>query len=330
MILNSARPLLLTHAKVDADAAGSLIAMSQLCTALDRPPVAVTSGDGTVPDSLAYLLPVLDTVAEGKPPSEIPDLIVFVDCAGHDRANPTVENSVPWIDQATWINIDHHVTNSRFGELNIVVPEAAATCEILEAVFSTLDLEIPETCATAMLSGIYGDTLGLKTPSTRPSTMRACARLIEAGADLDLIVDKQFRMKPYSSIKLWAEIFQTVQVQGKLIWAYVDDNMLQRSGARSSEAEGFVNHIAGTIGMLASALLYEEDSGWRVSMRSPHLHVNVAEICNLFGGGGHPRAAGCVLPPGLASRESFLKQVEALLEPLPIIERTIHSSHDQI
>lgn len=330
LIERARSPLVVTHARVDADAIGAIVAMVHLCRELGRTDTHGLSGDGSTPGYLLFLdadgaLTDLDAVDWPAV-----DLLIFVDCADDSRANPATERALAARPQRPPIvNIDHHVTNTRFGDLDLVVPEAAATCQILERIYEALRLPISSQCATVMLAGIYGDTLGLKTPSTTPDAMRASAMLVESGADLDRIVDHLFRKKPYSSIKLWGEALQHVEWRGRLIWAYVDQGMLDRAGAEMSEAEGFVNFITGAIGAFAAALLYKENSGWRVSLRSIRDDVNVSDLAKRYGGGGHPRAAGAKLAPGDAARDAFLDDIAAQLALLPEGEEQLFANAAQ-
>lgn len=307
-----------THARVDADALGSAVAMGALAKALGKPPAVVTSGDGAIPASLLFVDQSLVMSSDGRDCVGQVDLVIFVDCADADRANPLFKDVLQNRDPLPKvINIDHHVTNSRFGDLNLVVPEAAATCEILVEAYVGLDLPIDHETATAMLAGIYGDTLGLKTPSTRPATMRASAELVEAGAYLDLVVDHLFRKKPYSTVLLWGEAQMKARWHRRLVWSCVDHEMLARAGAASTETDGLVNFLAGTIGAFAAALAQETADGWRVSLRSTTEAVNVAQLAQRFGGGGHPRAAGVRLDPGAEALEHFLDDIAAQLDVLP-------------
>lgn len=330
LIAAAKAPLVITHARVDADAVGSTVAMVHLCRELGRPTTRGLSGDGQTPGYLLFLdaegaLAKLDAIDWSAV-----DLLIFVDCADAERANPATARALAArAEHVPIVNIDHHITNTRFGDLDLVVPDAAATCQILERIYEALGLPISSHCATVMLAGIYGDTLGLKTPSTTPDAMRASAMLVESGADLDRIVDHLFRKKPYSSIKLWGEALQHVDWRGRLIWAYVDQEMLDRAGAEMSEAEGFVNFITGAIGAFAAALLYKEEGGWRVSLRSIRDDVNVSELAKRYGGGGHPRAAGAKLPPGNDARDAFLDDIAAQLALLPEGEEQLFANAAQ-
>lgn len=310
------RLVILTHANPDADAVASALGIAEICVQLGSEPRMVAAGDGMLPANLTFITGS-ERIRELNA-AEIPDsdLLVLVDCSDQQRLGPLYHEMADELDRhRPTINIDHHVTNTRFGSFNIVIPQAAATSEIVTGIHQSLGFEIDPVGATTLLAGVYGDTLGLRTPSTTPATMRIAAALLEAGADLDTIVDQLFRLKPYSSVCLWAEALQRTRWQGSLLWTQIDAGMLERTGADRSEAEGLVNFLAGTIGARASAILYLEPWGWRVSMRTLADDVNVAEILRQFSGGGHPRAAGARLAPGDASRDSFLTAVARLLEP---------------
>jgi phosphoesterase RecJ-like protein len=315
-ILASARPTILTHANPDADAVAGALGALALCRHLHREPTLVTAGDHTLPDNLRFLPGCEQLLRADDAAISASDLLILVDCADVSRLGPQFyELTSEFERHRNIINIDHHVTNTRFGTLNLVVPEASATAEIITALLQALDLEIAPDEATALLAGLYGDTLGLRTPSTTPGTLRASATLIEAGADLDTIVDNLFRLKPFSTVTLWGEALQRAQWRGALVWTAIYPDMLERSSASRPEAEGVVNFLAGVIGARAGALLYEESWGWRVSLRSLALDVDVSALAGRHGGGGHPRAAGCRLPHGEAAKEAFLNDIAAQLGP---------------
>lgn len=316
LVRGSTAPVILTHANPDADAVAAALGMRTLVRHLGVEPRLVASGDAALPANLEFLngAPDLKRADDGAVSSS--DLLILMDCSDPSRLGPLFYRLATEFERARRIvNVDHHVTNHRFGTLNLVVPESASTAEIVVGLFDELGIEIDADCATALLAGIYGDTLGLRTPSTTPDSLRTAAELIEAGADMDAIVDALFRLKPYSTICLWGEALQRAKWRGSLIWTQVDQDMLTRTGADRTEAEGIVNFLAGTIGSRAAALLYHETWGWRVSMRTLADDVDVARLLGLFGGGGHQRAAGARLEPGEASRERFLNEVSSLLGP---------------
>jgi phosphoesterase RecJ-like protein len=315
-ISTAARPVILAHANADADAVASALGAAMICERLGHPATLVTSGDASLPNNLRFIAGAERLIAQDDERIAQADVLIFVDCSDISRLGPLYYRLANDLERnRPTVNIDHHVTNARFGELNIVIPQAAATAEIIAGIASELGFELDASEATTLLAGVYGDTLGLRTPSTTPATLRIAATLLEAGANLDAIVDALFRMKPYSTVALWGEALSTARWCGGLLWTEIDPEMLERAGADRTEAEGLVNFLAGTNGARAAALLYKEPAGWRVSMRSLTQDVNVAEILQHHGGGGHPRAAGAKLPPGPDARDSFLNDIAARVGP---------------
>lgn len=315
----ASRALIVTHANPDADAVSALLVTAQLLRRSGAQVIAAV-GDGAMPENLTFLpgidqlAPIVDVTIEGV------DLVVMVDCADKHRAGPIFEQHQDWFSgQLPIANIDHHVTNTRFGSMNLIDPIAAATCEVISHLVDVAHLEIDANDATCLFTGIQGDTLGLRTPSTTSTTLRVSADLLDAGADLDRIVDNLYRVKPFTTVKLWGEILATARMEGALVWAQVTPGALRRSEADQSEAEGIVNFIAGSRGALVGALLYQLHGGWRVSLRSIREDVNVAVLAARFGGGGHPRAAGCKLSGGIAARDAFLQDIGEQLSKLPTV-----------
>lgn len=309
--------LLVSHANPDADAISSLLAFRRACVGPNRS-IAMAIGPGTIPETLAYLNGIgeitrVDSVNGGQF-----DLVVFLDSADEERVGPLGASLLVAAKKtARVINIDHHVTNSRYGDVNLVDADAAATCEILHLLLEDLAVEVSPTTATTLLTGIQGDTLGLRTPSTTGRTLEVAASLLRSGADLDTIVDCLFRIRPYSTLKLWGEALSVARFQGELIWTEITDEMLRRSGADESEAEGIVNFLAGTEGARAAAMLYRKSDGWRVSMRSIGNDVDVSELAGLFDGGGHSRAAGCRLSGDESERQRFLDTIADRIRLVP-------------
>jgi bifunctional oligoribonuclease and PAP phosphatase NrnA len=310
-IASSRNVLAVSHANPDADAVAALIAFKLAFEHAQRS-VTMVLGPGTLPETLAFLPETNHVVSVDTVNVSDYDLVIFLDCADEERvgiSGPIVLAAAQSASEI--INIDHHVTNSRFGTINLVDPDSAASCEILLLLFEDLGVSLTPELATTLMAGIQGDTLGLRTPSTTGRTLEASAMLLRAGADLDTIVDYLFRIRPYSTLKLWAEALNAVAFTGQLIWTEITPDMLDRAGADESEAEGIVNFLAGTQGARAAAMLYRKPDGWRVSLRSITDDVDVSRLAGLFGGGGHARAAGCSVPGDVGARDDFLSTIAA-------------------
>lgn len=301
--------LAVSHSNPDADSIASLLAFQRAFQSESRS-VELATGSGTIPETLDFLDGTDEIVPADHLRVEKYDLVAFLDCADEERVGePGSQILNQAIDRVPVINIDHHVTNSRFGTMNLIDSKAAATCEILQLLFEDLSIQTDANQATVLMSGIQGDTLGLRTPSTTGRTLEVSARLLDAGADLDTIVDYLFRIRPYSTLRLWAHALSAVEFTGELIWTEITTEMLDDAGADESEAEGIVNFLAGTRGARAAAMLYRKPDGWRVSMRSLTDDVDVSQLTSLFGGGGHSRAAGCSLSGDVSVRDEFLHTV---------------------
>lgn len=302
-----------THQNVDADGLATPLALMHALNPLGANIIPVIS-DGRYPKALAFLPGIDKALRYGQ--DELPnfDLICMLDCSDKRRLGAFYEDDPSRVEGAYPIlNVDHHVTNDNYGEINIVAPDAAATAEILAEIIRYWQIPVSKTIAQCLLAGVYGDTLGLRTDATRPRTMRIAADLVEAGANPAQITDELFRFKPRSTVCLWESALHHVDQTGKLIWTEVNFEILQKCGADPSEGEGIVNFLSGTEGTRAAAMLYQNETGYRVSMRSLSNDVDVAAICSVFGGGGHPRAAGCTVIGGIAERDEFLQHVAELL-----------------
>ena len=315
-LLRSARTVLMpTHKNVDADGLASPLAIMYALAPLGAKLVPMVS-DGDVPSNLEFLPGVERVLRYGIDPLPNYDAMCLVDVSDLRRLHSFYADDPSRVDgRVPIVNVDHHVTNDRFGAVNIVEPGAASSAEIVADLLQVWGCEVTTTIAECLLAGIYGDTLGLRTPDTTSRTMRTAADLVDTGARLSPIVDALFRLKPMSTVCLWERALRNVQWTGTLIWTEVSKEMLRSCSAVSAEAEGLVNFLSGTEGSRAAGLLYEDDGGWRVSLRSLSEEVDVAAVAAVLGGGGHARAAGAQIRGGLAEKTAFLEKVSELIAP---------------
>lgn len=314
--LSSAKRVLMpTHQNVDADGLASPLAIVHALAQRGVEAVAMVS-DGQLPPNLAFLPGIEQVVVYGSDPLPEYDLLCLVDCSDRSRLGAFYRDDPARVDgQVPIVNIDHHVTNDHFGVVNVVFPTAASTAEVVADLIGCWGVEMTTDIAQCLLAGIYGDTLGLRTEATTARTMRTAADLVDAGANPAAITDQLFRLKPVSTVCLWEHALRRVAWTGALIWTEVAQDDLAECKASASEAEGLVNFLAGTEGSRAAAILYQTDGGWRVSMRSLPSDVDVAAIASEFGGGGHPRAAGCQVNGGEAEKQRFLRRVAERIVP---------------
>lgn len=303
--LNAASAILIpTHINADGDSLATVIALGRALLSLGKQVVTVIS-DGRVPPALEFLLTddaPLRYTGQPLPPT---DLTLMVDITGLARLGALSTDQPERFRQSVVLNIDHHISNERFGVVNLVDATAAATAELIYLLLTQWALPITPAIASPLLTGLLTDTLGLQTSSTTPRTLRVAADLVAAGAPLEAIVWSSFRAKPLSSARLFGAIVATATLQDGLLTAEVSQATLAATGAQSGETESAVTYLTGVEGTIVFALYYEQPTGWRVSLRSNSDRLDVSALAGRFGGGGHARAAGVTLQGGPELRARF-------------------------
>jgi phosphoesterase RecJ-like protein len=315
--LTRARTVLMpTHPNVDADGLATPLALMHMLERRGINAVPLVS-DPEIPRSLKFLPGIERVILYGHDPLPEYDLLCLLDASDRKRLGAFYTDDPDRIEAGVpIINIDHHVTNERYGDVAIVDPRATSTSEVMFRLMQHWGEPLTPVVAQCLLAGIYGDTLALRTEGTTPETMRIAADLIEAGANPAPVIEGLFILKPSSTVCLWERALGKVHTMGQLIWTEVTESDLAECDAHRSESEGIVNFLLGTEGTQVAAILYEQAEGWRVSLRSLP-PVDVAAISAVFGGGGHPRAAGCSLEGGQEAKWSFIDRVNQLIASPP-------------
>lgn len=294
--------LVITHVGPDGDALGSLTAVG---VALRQMGIHATLlCDNPVAERFSYL-PLADQV---RPPSDSRpsdyDLLIAVDCGDETRMGQsfaTLPTTIP-----TVINIDHHVTNTYFGDIQLVVPEAVSATEILYDLFCNIGLTITTDLAMCLLTGVVTDTLGFRTVGVRAKTLRIASELVEAGADLPLITMQGLSRKSYTTAQLWQIGLNNMRLEDGLIWTKINNSQREAIGYNNTSTGGLVNFLGNVTQAAMSAVLLEMNDGTvRVGFRC-NPPYSVSELALNLGGGGHPLASGCSL-------DGPLEKVEALV-----------------
>jgi phosphoesterase RecJ-like protein len=204
------------------------------------------------------------------------------------------------------INIDHHITNTRFGDINVVDPQAASTTEILYKLFSEMQVEISPDIALALLTGLVTDTLGFRTNNVNANTLHAAADLVEAGADLGFVTMHALNLRSLSTLELWRTGMNNMQIDQGLIWTTITKGERRAANFRSNSSVGLVNLLADVDQVSMGAVLMEmDDDTVKVGLRCRPPY-DVSEIAIAFGGGGHALAAGCTISGPLAKAEAVI------------------------
>jgi len=288
------RFLVTSHENPDGDALGSLLATDLALQALGKDSTMVLTGPAPLPGEYRFLeLPELGLLRE--PPADLAErVLVAVDCANATRiVDPALLERA-----ALSVNIDHHHDNSRFADVNLVVPEASSTGEVLADVFAGLGVTLTPEIAEALYVALVTDTGRFQYTNTTPKALRLAADLIEAGADVHKVFQGVYETVQFAKLKLLARALDRAQVfeGGRIVVSYLLRTDFAEVGAAEPYSEGIIDSLRSVEGAELAALIREPprdgSPARKVSLRSSVDELDVSAIARLFGGGGHPQAAG--------------------------------------
>lgn len=223
------------------------------------------------------------------------DVAISVDCGSPDRLGL---GRGPFEGAKVSVNIDHHVSNERFGKLNIVEPTAAASGEVIFDILKTMQVPLDANIATCLYTAIVTDTGGFKYSNTTAKVMETVAQLVAAGADPEYIFKQLYEEQPMSQVMLQADaLLQTRFNAAKTIgWTAVPRALLHQHHALDEHVDGLVESIRRIDSVLVAVVFKETESGYtKVSIRSDTHDIDVSTVMGKFGGGGHKMAAGCTM-----------------------------------
>ncbi len=279
------------HRNPDGDAIGSITAMAQLLeTNIPDVPVGLYCSD-PAPPTFGFLSFVHRIKQDLRP--EEGDVFVFLDSA--EPKLTEYHETLPQIFSGVLPSVcfDHHPTNTRYATVNIVVPEASSTCEILVDFAVSAGWELTPDIATSLLTGVYTDTGGLLHSNTTPHVYRTVARLLKSGARQQTIVQQVFRSAKISTLRLWGRVLEKISItpEGGAISALTEGDF-RSTGAEYSELTGAIDYVNAVPGMKFSLVLSERAGQVKGSLRTLRDDVDVSKMAGAFQGGGHKKAAG--------------------------------------
>jgi bifunctional oligoribonuclease and PAP phosphatase NrnA len=294
--------LVIAHVDPDGDAIGSLTAVGQALHQLGKRVVLVC--DDAVPERFHYL-PMATEVRREPNASLHYDLVIAVDCGDALRmgwAFMSLPDPKPSV-----VNIDHHITNTRFGTFNVIDPNASSTAEILNIFLKEMGVELTPGIAESLLTGIVTDTIGFRTSNVTPSTLRAAADLIEVGADITAISLQALHQKSLATVQMWGIGLSRMVFENGLLWTSISREQMRLAGIEGNpSSSGLVNFLTDVDSAVMGVVLGEMADGTvRVGMRAVPPY-DVAEVAAQFGGGGHTLAAGCTLEGPLDEAEKLI------------------------
>ena len=252
------------------------------------------------------------TEAKKEKSQEKYDLAIALDCSDIKRLNgfsDCFENA------NSRIVIDHHGSNTMFGDNNFVNPVSPACSEILIIVLEYIGVNIDKEIGTCLLTGIITDTGGFKYQGVTAETFEFVAWLLNKGVNVSKLYRQVLEVKTKANFELHRLASNRIEFleNGKVAYTYITAEDEKSVNAESGDHEGIVEIGRSVEGVEVSVFVRETEKGCKISLRSNE-YVNVADACIVFGGGGHARAAGCTIQGSVEqAKEKILKEVIRLL-----------------
>ncbi len=292
---NNNHILVVSHNHPDGDAIGSLIAMGLSLNTWDKK--ITLFNESPIPAAYRFL-PSVNRVVR-KINSTSYDVAMILDCGDLERIGKAVSTvrNVPVI-----INIDHHVTNTRFGNFQLIDTSACATAEIIYRLIKAMAIPINKEIATSIYTGILTDTGSFRFCNTNSSAFSICQEMVEMGVDPYNIAKRVYGSYSLDRIKLLNLALNSIEVSdnGKLSIMILAKHMFDETNTKPEDVDGFINYAKNIEDVKVAALVQENYNStgklkspnmFHVSLRSDGT-IDVSRIASLFGGGGHSSAAG--------------------------------------
>lgn len=296
-----------THVNPEGDAIGSSLALSMALASLNKK--TLLYDNDTIPGFYRYL-PGHEKFISSVPPS-IEDgwPLILLDCNTMERAG------IVGLNFKSSVVIDHHETESTFGDIRWIEPEAAATGMMVFYIIKELGIPITKEIAVNLYSAIAIDTGTFRYSNTTADVLRVSAELIEAGADPASVSRNLYEMWSRKRFKLFIMVLNTFEIKNNIAMMTVTQEMFRKTGTTPADTETFSGFPRVIEDISISAFFREITSNhWKVSLRSRG-NVNVAEIAIHFRGGGHRNAAGYRINASLQSaKKALIQEVRRIME----------------
>ena len=273
--------VILTHASPDGDTLGSAYALADALCALNKR-VFVVCPD-KIPEKFGYLIKEYEAFE--------PETVVAVDIADEKLLGSLYDR---YSGRAA-LCIDHHSSNTKYAEMLYLEADAAASCECIYNVINELGTKITPYMASCLYTGIATDTGCFKFSNTTPRSHRYAAELIEKGADYGEINRVMFEIKSRGRIAMERKVLENIEFYygGRCAVITVTRDMIKETGCPLGDLDGVTAMSRQIEGVQIGVTIKEKPDGkYKVSLRTFEPY-NAADICAVFGGGGHIRAAGC-------------------------------------
>ena len=309
--------LVASHAEPDGDCLGSLVALGLALSKLDK---KITMFNPSPIPAVYRFLPGVERIVTQIKEAEAYDLAIILDCGDIIR----VGHQSALVDQiAVVVNIDHHVSNTGFGHIQLIDTDACATAEIVYRLINALDIPFDKAIATSIYLGILTDTGSFRFSNTNPAAFEISKAMTDIGVEPHTVAQRVFGTYSLGRIKLLNMALNSIEISGngKLSLMTVSRSMLNSTGTSTEDIDGLINYARRIEDVKVAALIHEIKNGagkftnmnrYHVSLRSDNT-VDVAKIAGNFGGGGHTSAAGFQIESTLvALKEKIIELADDL------------------
>ncbi|MCI8617639.1 MAG: bifunctional oligoribonuclease/PAP phosphatase NrnA [Clostridia bacterium] len=301
--------VILTHETPDGDAIGSSLAMRVALKQLGKNPDVIIK---EVPKIFDFL-PGREEIKENSDIEKY-DLAISLDCADFKRlvGNEYFENA------KQTIVIDHHGSNKMYGDINFINPVSPACCQILIGMFQYFNINIDKELGTCILTGIITDTGGFRYSGVTPETFEFTADLLQKGVNVSDIYKRVLDTKTKSNFELMKRTIDRMEFlqDGKVTFTYITNKDLEEVNAGIGDHEGLVEIGRDIEGVEVSVFIRQREDDenlYKVSMRSND-YVNVSDVCLMFSGGGHEKAAGAIVQGDIEQvKQKVMNELEKVL-----------------
>ncbi len=288
--------MLASHTNPDGDAVGSTIAMGLLLGATEKK--ITLYNESSIP-AVYRFLPRVEMIENNINTVNDFDTAIILDCTSLQRIGTAASmvKDIPAI-----INIDHHISNSCFGNFQLIDTSASSTAEIIYRLIKKMDVAIDKAIATSIYTGILTDTGSFRFSNTNQAAFAICREMVERGVDPSDVARHVYGRYSLGRIKLLNLALDSIEIfhNGKLSIMTITQEMLNKTGTRAEDIDGLINYARRIEDVKIAALIHEKQNGrhnlkdsgrYHVSLRSDG-SVDVAAMAASFGGGGHISAAG--------------------------------------
>jgi phosphoesterase RecJ-like protein len=297
--------LLASHIRPDGDAVGSLLGLGLALQAAGKQ-VQMVLADG-LPSSFKHLQGA-EQVTTGFEAGF--DTFITLDCADYRRTGKMFADV-----RRPDINIDHNITNEKFGDLNLIQGEEVATSAILTNHLPLWGYAITSPIAAALLTGIITDTLGFRTSNVTPEAMRQVATLMESGVDMPDLYMRGLVHRSYAAARYWARGLSSLARKDGIVYCTLTQEDRKSVGYSGTDDADLINVISAIDGFKVGMIFVEQPRNHvKISWRALEPGIDVSAVALHFGGGGHAAAAGADVEGSLeAVTQAALKSTQEML-----------------